>query len=475
MCSRRIYRLRYLLLVLMFALTAPSYAAKDKYRQIDWELPAPRFAEFGVSAEKVAQIAGGGQFVIVAKPADFEFWNARSSQLKSFQDKRVIYVATVIDAPADEVREMVWNFDNHEDISPLLKKTKVIQKYNDNSVVVSYEQIIKVPIIKLASDFVMQMDKKENGDIGMVLVDKGDVESSYQYFEFFPVGKNRTLAVLSGWQDTDSASFTYKLILEAEPAIGKVFPTLWLYERIVQFQNEAAKRYPEIAQKPDDKVYDIRSVNAYISERQGVDMLELKKLTQLGSIQFYQKSRRVDYQGTEADIIQVTAIQHIPLPKETIRPVLNSFHSLAAYNELTSEWIDPENTGADESWGDLRIGVNIGPIFIPVEIYPTLEEISDTRMIYYTADHSYMYPLFGHIEHVDLAELGDEGTIVTVTIGGAMGDEASFVFKMARYLPFHDVLICATYTMLTSDSMKGWVINHIAEKEKQKAQKVGAL
>ena len=85
-------------------------------------------------------------------------------------------------------------------------------------------------------------------------------------------------------------------------------------------------------------------------------------------------------------------------------------------------------------------------------------------MNFYVSDHSYMSPLFGHIEHIELPNLVDkngasteEGTIVEWTIGGVIGPDASFLFKMARYLPFHDVLIVATYAMLCAESMGDWV------------------
>lgn len=439
------------------------YASKS-YEQVDWDLPSVRFSELGLSPEKVAQIANGGQFVVVSNPKDFTFWNARNKKMKDFKGQRITYVATVIPAPVEEVREMVWDLEGQEAYSPLLNDNTVIST-NGNVRIGSYEQEIKAPIIKLASDFVVQFTRYDDGDMGMVLIDEGDIEAMYQYWEFFPLDENRTLTVLSGWQDTDSASFMYKVILEAEPAIGKIFPILTMYERLVQFRNEAARKYPDIAVKADDNIYDIKSINGYVSDNKALDVEVLKRLSELGSIQFYQEPRRLSHDGKIRDeVFQVSAIQYVDLPKKSIQPLLNNFSSLAEYNELTDDWLDTDVT--EEDWGHLQISVSIGPFKIPVEIYITLEDHDENKMIFYAAEHSYMHPLFGHVEYVEVVNdpenPDDDGAIVELTIGGVVGSEASFIFKMARYLPFHNVLIVAAYAMLTADNLEDWVVARVA-------------
>lgn len=433
--------------------------AKVKYSLIDWELPSTRFSQLGLDPKKISQIAQGGQFVMVSNPKDFTFWNARHKKFQQFTDQRITYVASVVNAPVNEVRQMAWDLGAQGKFSPLLNDTKNIRT-TGNSRIAAYEQEIKVPIIKIVSDFVVQLNKYDNGDMGMVLIDEGDIESMYQYWEFFPLDNHRTLTVLSGWQDTDSASFMYKVLLEAEPALGKVFPVLTMWERLVQFKEEAARRYPMMAEAANDTVYDIRSINGYISDNEAVDRRELKKLTQFGSVLLFQKSRKLSHEGELENVIQVSAVQYIPLPKAPIQPLLNNFSSLAEYNELTDDWLDTDVT--EEIWGHLKISAEIGPIRIPVEIYVTLEDKDDSKMIFYTAHHSFMHPLFGHLEYLEMPEESDDGTIVELTIGGVVGPEASFIFKMARYLPFHNVLIAAAYTMLTADSMKDWVVTRVA-------------
>jgi len=306
------------LMIILSSLFINAHAGKN-YQTIDWQLPSVRFSELNLDSNKIAAITHGGQFIIVSKPQDFTFWNARKKQLQDFKQQRITYVATVIDAPIDEVQAMVWDLESQAAFSPLLNDTKIIRS-GDNVQIGSYEQIIKVPVIKLVSDFVLQFNRYENGDVGMMLIDEGDIEAMYQYWEFFPLDERRTLTVLSGWQDTDSADFMYKVLLEAEPALGKIFPILTMYERLVQFKEEAARQHPEYAEKPDEKLYDIRSINAYMSDNKALDREELRKLTRLGSVQFYQKSRKLSHDGKVHDVIQISAIQYIPLPKETVQP-----------------------------------------------------------------------------------------------------------------------------------------------------------
>ncbi|PCJ17518.1 MAG: hypothetical protein COB04_08680 [Gammaproteobacteria bacterium] len=451
----------------VFALTAQ---AAPKYSAVDWELPSTRFAELGLSANKVADLAQGGQFVIVGNPQDFTFWNAREKKMQEYRNQRVVYAAMVINAPRAEIQEMVWDMGSQDQFTQWLKDTENLST-EGNVRIASYEQVIKVPVIKLASDFVVQLNKQDNGDIGMMLIDEGDVGSLFQYWEFFPIDDNRTLTVLSTWQDTDSASFMYKTVLEAEPVIGSVFPILATYQRLRQFETEASSRHPELAPKPQQKDYDIRSVNGYITDNKALDVAELKKLTSLGSVQFYQQERIFTHEGEMNAVTQVSAVQYIPLPKEKIQPLLNDFSSLVEYNVLTDGWSDSKKT--EEDWGFLELAIAIGPFKLPIDIYVTLEDHTDNKLIFHTADHSYMHPLFGHVEYIEMDhDPEDNGTIVELTIGGVMGPDASFLFRMARHLPFSNVLIAAVYTMVTSENMTDWVVARVEKDEMAASQQV---
>ena len=471
--SQRNTMLRYLFFFISLIYLSGAHATTE-YKTIEWQSPAPTFSELGLNPDKVAAIASGGQFVIVAKPRDFTLWNARKKELQTFKNKSVIYTATVIDAPADEIREMVWDMKNQGKYLPLLKDTKNLRTEN-NVRIASFEQIIKVPILKLASDFIVQINKYDNGDIGMVLIDEGDVEASFQYWEFFPIDEHRTLTVLTGWQDTDSASLMYNIILEAEPSFGRVFPVLMLYQRLVHFRDEAARRYPEIAAKEDETIYDLNTVNTYVSEIEGIDVQELKKLSELGGVQFYHKLKKLAFEGDVHEILQVSALVYVPLPQKVIQPLLNDFSSLPKYNDLTEEWLDPSMT--EEEWGHLKIAVEVGPIHVPIHIYVITEEINENLMHFHSAPRSFVHPVLGHVEYMQMDDPEDDGTVVEVTIGGVVGPDASFIFKLVRYVPFHNTLIASIYAMLTADSAGGWVVEQVAKDNalKQTEQSLSTL
>ena len=252
----------------------------------------------------------------------------------------------------------------------------------------------------------------------------------------------------------------YKTILDAEPSFGRAFPVLMLYERLVQFRDEAARRHPDIAPKKDETIYDLMTVNTYVSKIEGLDVQELKKLSQLGGVQFYHKPKMLAFEGDVHEILQVSALVYVPLPQKDIQPLLNDFSSLPKYNDLTEEWLDPSMT--EEEWGHLKIGVNIGPIHVPVHIYVITEEINDDLMHFHSAPRSYVHPVLGHVEYMQMDDPEDVGTVVEVTIGGVVGPDASFVFKLVRYVPFHNTLIASIYAMLTADSAGDWVTGQVA-------------
>jgi len=453
-------KLRYSLVmraaILLFLFIPDLLWANKNPEFISWELPVTKFSDFGVDPNKISSLIGDGQLVVHSRPIDFSSWDARNNVVKDFQRQRVSYVASVVRAPANLVREMVWDMGQQDDFSPLLAEAKNLHT-EGNKRIGTFRQIIKVPILTLESPFVFQLEKLPNGDIATLLIDKGDVSSTFQYWEFFELGSNTTLVVLTGWQDVGSASLSYRILLEAEPALGKVFPLLSLYERIKQFKAEAESRSGH-ANKSSNAKYDIRNVNSFISEKEGLDLTVLKKLNQFGSLIFFLEPRLVQHEGKEAEVIQVSALQYLPYEKQLVKPYLSGFEGLPEFNEITESYQSPEQRG--EEWGHLNIKVNIGPVPVPVHIYVKMEPYGADRYVFFTGEKAYMYPLFGHIEHLDMPE-GDGGTLVELTIGGVMGDKASFVFKMARLLPFHNVLIAGTYAMLTADGAGPWVDSKI--------------
>lgn len=449
-------------MISFFLLCSESTWAKDNYEYISWEMPVARFSEFGVQPKKIAKLIGDGQIVLNSASTDFTSWDAKNNNLKKYSGQRVAYMASVIRAPADVIRELVWDMGKQDDFSPLLLDAENL-KTDGNKRIARFEQLIDVPIIKLKSPFVFQLERLANGDIATVLVAEGDVNSTFQYWEFFELDDSTTLVVLTGWQDVSTASLSYKVLLESEPALGKVFPLLSLYERIKQFKNEAERRSVGDQLTRKNIKHDIRSVNSFVSDKEGLDLLEIKRLNEVGSLMLFQEPKLLSHDGVEANVIQTTALQYFPYEKEKIKPYLSGFENLPEFNEITRFYKTPEETGKE--FGHLGIHVKFGPVPVPIHIHVKIEDYSENREVFFTGPESYMYPLFGHIEYMDLAN-DQKGVVVGLTIGGVVGEKASFVFKMSKHLPFHNVLIAATYTMLTADGAAPWVESQQNAKEK---------
>lgn len=65
------------------------------------------------------------------------------------------------------------------------------------------------------------------------------------------------------------------------------------------------------------------------------------------------------------------------------------------------------------------------------------------------------------------SDKNDYGTIVELSIGDVQGEKASFLSKMLRYIPFHEVLIPTAYAMLTVDGMGDWIVERVARDQPQ--------
>jgi len=342
------------LLIILIAASGFSWA-KSELKTISWQLPVKKFADFKMDPNKIANLIGDGQFVVHSKPADFVSCDSKNRLSKKYEEQRVAYMMSVINAPANVVREMVWDMGSQDAFSPLLKESKNLYTEN-NKRIGEFTQIIKVPILTLKSPFVFQLEKLPNGDIATVLIDKGDVDSIFQYWEFFELNDGSTLVVLTGWQDTASASFTYKILLEAEPALGKVFPLLTLYERIKRFKEEAESRANGgLTIKQTEKAYDIRNINSFISDKKNVDFMELKKLNERGSLMFFQEPRLLHHDGHKVEIIQISALQYMPYKKSLLAPYISGFEGLPEFNELTHGYDSPEKR--KDEFGHLKIKV----------------------------------------------------------------------------------------------------------------------
>src|SRR5690606_35385483 len=113
--------------------------------------------------------------------------------------------------------------------------------------------------------------------------------------------------------------------------------------------------------------------------KKGVDLLELKKLNEYGSLIFFQEPRQLQHNSEEAEVIQVSAMQYVPFEKKLVKPYLSDFEGLPEFNAITQGYDSPKER--EKEWGHLKIKINIGPIPVPIHIYPKMEGYGSDRYV----------------------------------------------------------------------------------------------
>lgn len=406
---------------------------------VDWQDPTPSaLAPFNNSAKQVANVANDDIFIYSHVPQAIKYTD--KSGTRNYKSAQYCSAALVVNATPEQVYNTLKNYSGYVGLFPTLKKAKVLESNKDDTKAqeeisqVEYRVSVPTPIkvLNFNEDVTLQHHLTKNSMSSLV------IDSPFPHgmgkFEWFALGNNKTLVTLTHWNDLDvTKGFLITTLLKAMPEIKTGIPyaaNTFALEALNEKFNGKAKAVKLSAGKMPEKL---------------TTLAEYKHLVQLSKktkqpITFVHRPYGVPYKHGKEDLRFSTSYQYFSAKSEKSKQLLspNVFKTLFSNQVKSVKLIqNQDQLKSQDAIYDIRVG--LGVISIPFS--------SRIRFVDLAENQVDMYAVGGDVKFMKSrmsVKDFESGSVWKITAAGKIDDDAPFLLRAMRSLPYHDVLPSAS-------------------------------
>lgn len=335
--------------------------------------------------------------------------------------------AIVVPVSTQEVAKTLSNYNHYVGLFPTLKSAQVLEQTGNVSQL-KYKVSIPtpIPVLNFNDDVVMQHQSGQNSISTMVI--SGPIPYGLGKFEWFNLGENKTLVTLTQWSDLNQPQgFLLKKILNAFPEVKLAVPS-----GAGAFVMEALKN-KYVAKK-------ITALNAGQLPSPQLNTAQLNKIAQVSNssqqpVSFVLNPATVPYtHGREVLRFTTTYQYYNATPQQLQKWTQPLSYKEILPNQIKNIKVTPINAQGQDS--EFKISVGLGVISIPFDFKMHFTYPKPTENNFYANGGDLRY-LKGQIQF--LAH-GNNDTLLKMTTTMKIDDQAPFLLRVARSLPYHEML-----------------------------------
>lgn len=378
---------------------------------------------FQNNAQQLANIAQD-KIIIYAHPA------AKTSlpTLKKNPNPTATFSSSAIVLPvsAATVAKTLSQHEQYVGLFPTLKSAKVIEK-SGNVTQMKYKVSIPtpIPVLNFNEEVVFQHQLGTNS-LSSIVID-APIPYGIGKFEWFSLGENKTLVTLTQWSDLNQTKgFLLGQILKAVPEAKLGIPSGTnafimesLRKKFVGLKTSTLKpgQFPE------------PQLNAS----------QIAKLTQISRssqqpVSFIHHLASVPYQHGRENMRFVSTFQYYPVAPQQLQKWLkpNAYQAIfpRQIKKMAVKDLDQQTQHAD-----IKVSVGLGVITIPFDFKLNFKYPNALSNEFY-ANGGDLRLVRGKM-NVDSAQ---QGSLFKMTTAVRIDDQAPFLLRAVRSLPYHDLL-----------------------------------
>ncbi|WP_338559901.1 SRPBCC family protein [Acinetobacter sp. KS-LM10] len=334
--------------------------------------------------------------------------------------------ALVVPVGVENVRNILENYQQYVELFPNLKSAKIIEK-TDNITQVKYRVSIPtpIPVLNFNEDLTFQHQLTENSLSSLVI--DAPIPYGMGKFEWFSLGRNKTLITLTQWSDLNqSKGFLITKILNAIPEVKLGIPTgtnAFILESLRKRLNDTPTNALAAGQLP----------------QQTLNSAQLEKITQISRasqlpVSFIHSPTSVPYQhGAESMRFSTTYHYYDQTPQQ-----LKKWTQPNNYKALFPRQIKSITTSALQNKSqnaDFKVSVGLGVIQIPFNFKMNFNYPTETENNFYANGGDLKY-LKGKMQFTPL----NQGSLLKMTTATKIDKSAPFLLRAVRSLPYHEML-----------------------------------
>lgn len=334
--------------------------------------------------------------------------------------------AIVLPISSATVAKTLSQYDQYVGLFPTLKSAKLVEKSGNNSQM-KYKVSIPtpIPVLNFNEDIIFQ-HQLGNNSLSSIVID-APVPYGIGKFEWFSLGDNKTLVTLTQWSDLNQPKgFLFSQILKSVPEAKMGIPggtnafiLESLRKKFINLKTSSLK--PGEFPQPN------------LTQSQLNQLVQISRSSQQ-PVSFIDGISSVPYQHGRENLRFVTSYQYNPLNKEQLQKWLkpNAYQAIFPRQIKKINITDESNTSQN---ADIKVSVGLGVITIPFDFKLNFK--------YPDTSSNQFYANGGDLKYVkgqmDLQNT-PQGTLFRLTSAVKIDDQAPFLLRAVRSLPYHDLL-----------------------------------
>lgn len=391
----------------------------------------PALQPFNDSATQLAQLAGS-DIMIYSHPLREVNIPSKKGTLR-YKNARFTTAAVVLSAKPEQIKQVLSQYSNYSRLFPTLTKATEIERQGNISQMKYHIHVpVPIPILSFNEDVVMQ-HQLLNNSIQTLIVD-APIQYGMGKFEWHAIDSNHTLVTLTQWGDLDKPKgFLVSTILKALPEVKQGIP-----QSVDTFVLETLKRKFD----PMGKLSVQGPRQIPTKKLTNTEKALVQKLNYQGGnpVMFVHRPVNMPYSNRAEALQFVTTFATLNAPMARSAEVLTTpthyKNMFKQVSKVESKPIQNQN-GIDTT---ITVKVGLGVIAIPFRLKLNYFNEGQNRY-YYQANGGDIEYMQGQMHFSALANTkSGQQTFLSMTSASKIGDNAPFLLKIGKSLPYADLL-----------------------------------
>lgn len=420
--------------IISFSLCAASagFAPAAIAQIIPWQDNTPSALQpFDGNAMQAAKLVGS-DIMIYSHPVRAVSIPAKKGSLH-YNNAQFSSAAVVLSAKPEQVKQLLSQYSNYAGLFPTLTRATEIERQGNISQMKYHIHVpVPIPILSFNEDVVMQHQLLDNS-IQTLIIDS-PIQYGMGKFEWYPIDNNRTLVTLTQWGDLDKPKgFLVSTILKALPEVKQGIP-----QSVDTFVLETLKR----KFNPTGK---LTTQGPRQIPTKKLDSGEMALVQQLNArsnqpVMFVHRPVNMPYSNRAEALQFVTTFATLKAPiaysTEVLTTPTNYKKMFSQVSKVDSKPL-PNQQGTDAT---ITVKVGLGVIAIPFRLKLNYFNEGKNRY-YYQANGGDIEYMQGQMQFSELANTkSGQHTFLSMTSASKIGDNAPFLLRMGKSLPYSDLL-----------------------------------
>jgi hypothetical protein len=432
------------ILIFLVSFCAVASSANKEKTLLSWQTPLPRIQNFIHNTQHL-EVLGKHHIVVVHGEAKNYFkdhsiddaanHNPVPAELYPLPDEdiQLTYAFTVIQAPAEKVKETLMDFAHYRRTMPHIIESKLLEQ-QDNHWLGQYRLTFQMPLLSFEPQVQIQHTLLENGD----LIERriaGDIDYSVARWQIIALDKQRTLLLQTSWADIGSVSWLMRLVFAAQPDMNRLSPlaaaalTLQsLKERIEKKHFSRNKRLYATKRLFPDNTHYLTTLSLPQKDA-------LNALTKLGSVNMISSAIQFNHQRNSFTLQPILSAVSVPQDYKELKQRATNIKEYPKHMRTIHDIEDVLDDALNHQ-SQWSLGFNFAIFTFDIDFGIKGLWNKDQTQFTFASTQGDFEPLIGRINWYPNSVSDDKSTLVTMALAHNISDDAGYILNAIKHIPY---------------------------------------